>query len=950
MKKKNLTVNINFDYKSLISGAIDRRILRESIIKSSAILLISAPSGFGKTFLLAGYLNDTNPDFLYYELSGADSNLINFLSSIINGCELNRKISDEINNTIQKNKLKLSKYSRDSYSLLQNILTELILESSKEVFIIENCDFIKSELWFKHFLKIISELFLKNKKFIFTGIDIPTGLFLYPVSKGMFTELRKDKFDLTIEEIKNFANKLYNLKINENECLTIKDITSGWITGLHLIFHNYNQGLKSVKGNHISLLKEYFKEEIISSYDNVTIELLCKSSFLDEINTSHSVLLNSKNDIPGIFKSLSAKNPFIYFNSASNSFYFNKTFRIFLQSELKNYLTLKNYKIFIDSIANYHLKNKSYTKSLELFILNGNTKSAINLITSFSLELFRNNDFYIVNNWFAMIKNIRIKIEKELLYIKALLYKNYFQKYDFSISLFKEFVKTASKTDLKKYKAIAHIAEIFINLNEIKYAISILKNSLSQCPLKYKPFILFRLHSVNYKLNDYYKCKVLLSEALDYINKLKSLSTEFHSLKMNIINATGNICLLNGELNNSLVYYKKVLESSENEYNKTQTLLNICDVYSKSGNFIEAIKIIKELKTNEKLFLIPELKTQINNCEINIYYESGDYKKMNFLISNNDNSDSCENKILEAKSHLILSDDDKVKSIIKNIKPESNSSLKIQLSIINSLLQKNFKQIKTNLNNLDSLNYPFLKIEFLSLIVIYLIRHNNKKLFSEYLIELKILNKKYNYENILKNLLKSNKEVYDKIIIEKIDPPYFREIYYNIRINDELFSDVFVKYFGVPEIFVRGNSIPDNLWKRNKFKEIFIYLFFNINKRVTKDEILERFYPEADKNYGDNIFHQFLSAMRNVLSYKLKNKNTEFIKYSHKIFEPDKNYLFNSDAEILKQISERKIISLPENYLIENYSEPFMKNYFDDFAETNREYFQSLIEKINSGR
>ncbi|HCN37437.1 MAG TPA: hypothetical protein DIS94_06985, partial [Bacteroidetes bacterium] len=138
----------------------------------------------------------------YYELSGADSHLINFLSSLINGCELNTEISGEINNTIQKNKLKLSKYSKESYSLLQNILTELISESSKEVFIIENCDYIKSELWFKHFLKIIAELSLKNKKFIFTGIDIPTGLFLYPVSKGVFTELRKDKFDLTIEEIK----------------------------------------------------------------------------------------------------------------------------------------------------------------------------------------------------------------------------------------------------------------------------------------------------------------------------------------------------------------------------------------------------------------------------------------------------------------------------------------------------------------------------------------------------------------------------------------------------------------------------------------------------------------------------------------------------------------------------------------------------------------------------
>jgi len=950
LKKKNLTVNINFDYKSLISGAIDRRILRESIVKSSAILLISAPSGFGKTFLLAGYLNDTNPDFIYYELSGADSHLINFLSSLINGCELNTEISGEINNTIQKNKLKLSKYSKESYSLLQNILTELISESSKEVFIIENCDYIKSELWFKHFLKIIAELSLKNKKFIFTGIDIPTGLFLYPVSKGVFTELRKDKFDLTIEEIKNFAYKLYNLKINDSECLVIKDITSGWITGLHLIFHNYEQGLKSVKRNHISLLNEYFREEIISSYDNVTTELLCKSSFLDEINESHSLLLNSKKDIPEIFKSLSAKNPFIYFNSATNSYYFNKTFKTFLQSELKNYLTSKNYKIFIDAIANYHLQNKSYTKSLELFILNGNTKSAVNIISSISLELFRNNDFYIVNNWFALIKTSNIKIEKELLYIKALLYKNYFQNYDYSISLFKDFIKNASNNDLKKYKAIAHIAEIFLNINDFKSAISILKKSLSHCPEKYKPFILFRLHSVNYKLNDYSKCKVLLSEALENINRQKSLSPEFHSLKMNIINATGNICLLNGELNDSLVYYKKVLDSSENEYNKTQTLLNICEVYSKSGNFIEALKIINELKTIEKLFLIPELKAQINNSEINVCYESGDYKKMNSLISSNDNSDNSEFQIIKAKSQFILSDYDKVKSIIKNINPESNSSLKIQLTIINSLLQKNFKQLKTNINNLDTLNNPLLKIEFLSLIVFYFIRQNNKKLYSQFLDELKQLNKKYNYENILVNLLKANIEVYDKIILDEIDEVYFREIYHNIKINDELFSDVFVKYFGVPEIYVRGNLIPDNLWKRNKFKEIFFYLYFNLNKRVTKDEILERFYPEADKNYGDNIFHQFLSAMRNVLSFNIKNKNTEFIKYSNKIFEPDKNYLFNSDAEILKQLSERKNISLPENYFKENYSEPFMKNYFDDFAETNREYFQSLIEKINSGR
>ncbi|HRE41717.1 MAG TPA: tetratricopeptide repeat protein [Ignavibacteria bacterium] len=942
--------NLNFDFKSLVSVSIERKHLTDLIASSLKVLLVSAPSGFGKTFLLAGYLNSAKKDFLYYELSASDNNLVVFISSLLQGCGLSEIKFNEISALIQNNKIKLSRYSKESYDILKIIVTELFIASDKKILIIENCDFIKNELWFKHFIKIISELMMNETKFIFTGIELSSGIFLYAISKGIFSEIRKDKFELSVNEIKKFADKIYNIKLSDAESQYIKEIAGGWITGLHLIFHNYESGIKSVKGNNIHLLNEYFKEEVLSLLDKNLSDVLLKSSFFDEINESVYSLVNLKTNINDLFKSLTVKIPFIYYNSASDYFYFNKTFKLFLQSELKNNLSKKEFNTFISSVANYYYEKKNYSKALELYILSSNYKSAILLISSIALIHFRNNDFHIVNDWFSVVDKNNLKLNEDLIYIKALLYKNYFRDNEYSVSLFKEYLLSSSKNNFKYYKAIAHVAEIYLNQNEIKSALSFLKKSLLKCPQKFKPFILFRLHSVNYKLDDYQKCKSILSEALNLINKQKLLSEEFQTLKMNIINAIGNIHFMSGELNDALVFYKKVYDNSEVEYNKIQTLLNMSEVYSKSGNYSDAKKIISELKSDEKINQIPELNQQIIFSEIKYLYEFGEYKKMNSLISQSEISQSEEVQIIIMKSFLINCDYDNANLLIKKLNITSNGNIKTQVQIYNALLQKKYSELNKFLSNQVIDKNPLLKTEILSIIVITLIKKNNLKQTFIYLSELKKLIKKINYENIILNFFKLNPDVYDTIIIENIESNFFREIYQNIKINDELFSDVFVKYFGVPEIYVRGNLISDKMWKRNKFKDIFLYLYFNLHKRVTKDEILDRFYPESDKNYGDNIFHQFLSAMRNVLTQNVKNKRVEFIKYSNKIFEPDKNYIYNSDVEILKLLADGKKVSIPENYQKEICSESFMKNYFDDFAESNREYFSNLTEKINSGR
>ncbi|HEX2786604.1 MAG TPA: hypothetical protein VHP32_01775 [Ignavibacteria bacterium] len=950
---------ISFDINSLLSNVIHRNFLLTQLIHSKQFTLITAPSGFGKTLLIAQFLKKEKIKFSYYELSESDKNLYVFLHYFLYSINDNpEKFKEEIN-LIESNKLALSKYTVNNYPLIESILSgifeKIAIPPNQMYFcsVIENIDLIKKELWFKSFIKAASKFAKSKIKFIFTGIHIPESLFIPSILNGQFSLIDKNDFELSTEEINNFSDVVYNHKNSIEECEQIKELIGGWISGLHLFFHSgFSKPQKNFTNRKI-ILFEYFNSEILSNISSNEKALLFKLSFLNEINEDilKHLIKNAKGS--ETLHLLSKKIPFLAYEEGNNYFYFSGLFKEFLNKFYNEEEPAKNKKDFFNNCAKYYERKENYDAAFEFYEKSGNHKKLIEIITENSLQMYRNSEFYIVSKWINTLDKKILFDNKEVLYIYALLLKNYLEEREKSNELFLMFLKKSKPDNFTYYKAIAHIAENFIYLKNYNKASENLKKYLKKAPQKFKPIFLFRLHSVNYAQYNFEKCSSYLQEALDILSGIKNKDSDNISLRNSILNALGNIFFLKGNFHKSIHFYNQVLEFISNEYNKFETRLNLCEVNSKLGNFENAYGILSELERQDSLSQLPELRNKLKQNFMLLKYEEGKLNESleiaDELSASSDGPDE-NTLLLKLKIYFILNDKTKIKNNLHKEEKffKNNEILNLEFQILKNLFINKFQNLKSLLDKLKSFGLVLKEIELYSIIIFYLIRTGRHKAAEEYLNILQNLNSKTKYTNIMNSFLSNDRSLYDTIMKLKIYPKYFNDLYLEIHNNQFDFYDIKVKYFGVPEIYFRGAKLADTHWKRNKFKDIFLYLYFNISKRISKEELLERFYPDADKNYADNIFHQFLSNMRSVFSEMDNNAKLEFILYKNKIFELNPNYIFTSDVKILEKII--KEINTGENknlsYLKKNYNEPFMKNYYDEFAENQREYYANVISKL----
>jgi hypothetical protein len=187
------------------------------------------------------------------------------------------------------------------------------------------------------------------------------------------------------------------------------------------------------------------------------------------------------------------------------------------------------------------------------------------------------------------------------------------------------------------------------------------------------------------------------------------------------------------------------------------------------------------------------------------------------------------------------------------------------------------------------------------------------------------VNKK-EYNSLFQKEILFKRNVFDFIVENKINPEMMSTVYYRVldlqrydwvsdkfamRLNRDIdkFYDIKVTTFGGLNIKIRGKSIPDELWVRKIRKLIFAYIILNHKKNLTKDNLIELFYPESTPENADNIFHQTLSNIRSIIrketdfyipvskSGKWTTLNIpSYISYHKQILSLNPNYLYYIDA------------------------------------------------------
>jgi two-component SAPR family response regulator len=168
----------------------------------------------------------------------------------------------------------------------------------------------------------------------------------------------------------------------------------------------------------------------------------------------------------------------------------------------------------------------------------------------------------------------------------------------------------------------------------------------------------------------------------------------------------------------------------------------------------------------------------------------------------------------------------------------------------------------------------------------------------------------------------------------------------------EKLYDIKLECLGGLNIRLRGELISDDKWIRKVRKLIFAYIMLNYKKNITKDNIIELFYPESAPENADNIFHQTISNIRSAIKPSSSEKHPPtYLNYSEKMFQFNPYYFYNIDAyefeDLFKKITARTTQKSDKKPLlmraIEIYKGPFLEGYYQDWVEKLREKYSEMF-------
>ena len=255
----------------LIDGGLDR-----------ALILVSAPAGYGKTTLVSSWLKETKIPSAWLSLDGGDNDPVRFLQYLIATLSpLASGVEAEAPGMLQRNQP----------SQFENVINLLVneLASFPEPFVLVLDDFhvIQSESVLKILAYLLEHLPPQMHLALLSRTDP-----LLPLSRlrarNKLTDIRADQLRFTRDEIAAFLNDVMGLALSAEDLSAMETRTEGWIASLQLAALSM-QSIKDIHGfvaaftgSHHYVM-DYLVEEVLGLQTKKVGNFLMQTSILDHM-------------------------------------------------------------------------------------------------------------------------------------------------------------------------------------------------------------------------------------------------------------------------------------------------------------------------------------------------------------------------------------------------------------------------------------------------------------------------------------------------------------------------------------------------------------------------------------------------------------------------------------------------------------------------------------------
>jgi ATP/maltotriose-dependent transcriptional regulator MalT/two-component SAPR family response regulator len=1004
--------------KKITENIVSRRRLYKKFEENASknIILVIGPAGYGKTTCVLDYLNSSGRRYAWLYLSPDIDNPSALLSYLVHSLkELKSSFGEntlELIGSLSTNEMFAKDVVTSINTVMGSFINEFVTEFTEDIYlVIDDLHNIEGAGWSNDVFNSLNDNFPDNLHIIITTRNVPGFSMAKLTAKRRLAKIQSDELNFTADETESLLKDIYSITCKKDDMNKLLGRIEGWITGLHLVLQAYGIDYAKATGENKQIDEDifgYFAEDIFAQLEENTQDFLLSTSLLDNFTTDICKDVLGLTDSKKTLDELVRKNLFVESSQHTTesgvqetSYSYHNLFRQFLQKKLRDTKSEQEVKAIADRIFEYYSARGDYIQAIDFSLQAGSYDEAARLITDNFDELLRAARHESLRRWIEQFPAEMLSSNYDLLFIKSKLLNFFKGDTEEAAGIFNEIIKHSPTNTALYVNANSELAGIYRLTGKPDEALNIFKELYkldAEPELKIK--IIISLAKSYYRLGSKYYDEMLklLNEAEDICSK-----NDIESLIPDIYSLYGRIHLNKGEFVKSLHYFESNLSKETNIYRRFHTLGDIILLHSWSGEYNRAKEYYDESEQIYKRYNLVHLERDLIRLNALLRFESGDYESTieEFLIlykidtGNNIRSFMLTYYLIISESYLFLNSIDKANEYIKlaeSIRVNTDEYLSNEFDSHKAILKKITsvepameKLFIANHKNYESSNYTYNKTQVEFHLADYYYKKGNFDTCIQFLKTCLETSYQKSYHSYLTQHYRSYRYLFDLARANNIETGYLKFLHEKVREKLEILwhseackerskreiieiNDVSLKTFGGTEILVRGKAVKEDLWIRKKSKLLLIYLLVNQGLRIQKDKVLGIFFSELSAESADNIFHQAITNIRNVLKPGLpsissgepKTKKTvkkgelkteitpSLIVYEDKILHMAPGFDYKVDVIEFNKLAAR--VSSPETEETEKeilakkaigvYEGEFLPGYYDEWIEELRSILQ----------
>lgn len=391
--------------------------LDEGLLAGKPFTLIAAPAGYGKTTLVANWLDRLDRAQAWLSLDEHDNDPAKFFSYFISALQ-----TIDFNIGRETAKLLSGSGMLPAQAVIVTLLNEILAATEPFILVLDDFHVIKEESIFHVIQTLLDQRPPCLHLVMITREDPALSLPRLRVRNQM-TEIRMDDLRFDLDETGNFFATSVGVTLKGEEIAALEARTEGWIAGLQLAAlsikgwntEQVSEFIKAFSGNHRYII-DYLMEEVIKrTVPEIRTFLTC-TAVVDRFNAELGDELTGENNAKTIIAQLEQSNLFLIpLDSECKWYRYHHLFAQFLRTELA-----KSEQIDIQRrAAHWFVANVLPEEGIKYALAAGVYELASDLLRTQAARVFQKGEMVTLLNWLNMLPPELIEMSGELASYKA---------------------------------------------------------------------------------------------------------------------------------------------------------------------------------------------------------------------------------------------------------------------------------------------------------------------------------------------------------------------------------------------------------------------------------------------------------------------------------------------------------------------------------------------------